>query len=54
MFDFLQQCIDIPDINQPLNLGEGGQTDLYNALGVAVSFVMFMYTIEPPFYYHLN
>jgi len=54
VFDFLQQSIDISDVNQPLNLGEGGQTDLYNALGVAVSFVMFMYTIEPPFYYHLN
>lgn len=54
VFDFLQQSIDISDVIQPLNLGEGGQTDLYNALGVAVSFVMFMYTIEPPFYYHLN
>ena len=42
------------EVDKPLRLGGGGETDLFNPMGTAVAFLMYLYSIEPPFYYYLN
>lgn len=42
------------EVDKPLKLGGGGETDLFNPMSTAVAFLMYLYSIEPPFYYYLN
>lgn len=42
------------EVDKPLKLGGGGETDLFNPMSCAVAFLAYIYTIEPPFYYYVN
>ena len=54
VFKFIIDTLNLPDIDKPLKLGGGGELDLYNPMSTAVALLMYLYTIEPPFYFYVN
>ena len=58
VFDFMLHSVNCPDVDLPL-IGQydkrtGSDVDLFNPDGKAVCLILYLYTLEPPFYYYLN
>ena len=54
VFTNLLQLINFSDLNKPFTHGDKTEYDLYDPTSKACFLVLFLYSIEPPFYFHLN
>ena len=58
VFDRIRQILNFSNWNKPFNENKGANADfemsLMNPESKAVFLVLWLYTIEPPFYAHLN
>ena len=54
VFTNLTLLVNFKDINKPFTYGGETEYDLWHPTSKACFLVLFLYSIEPPFYFHLN
>ena len=54
VFAKIELLLNFPDMNQKFNNNSDHDYDLYNPLSKGAFLVLFLYSIEPPFYFALN
>ena len=53
-FDRIRKMINFPDMDKQFYIGSGGDNDLHSPTSRASFLVLWLYSLEPPFYFHLN
>ena len=58
VFDFILHSTDCDEVDQPLigqfDKRQDNDIDLFNPNSKAVCLILYLYSIEPPFYYYIN
>lgn len=54
VFSKIELLLNFPDMNRPFNDDKKDEYDLYNPDSKCCFLVLFLYSIEPPFYFALN
>ena len=54
VFDYIIEAIDLKDPNKPFKTSGGDDMDLTNPYGKAACIILYLYSLEPPFYAVMN